>query len=82
MFLKWKIHKKSTQKIENEKKQKKRKNTMKQKKGKIHRKNVQKTDILSNAEEVKKIGETRIEYKRDVKHIKIQKHFLKIKVFF
>ena len=45
---------KKTQKIENEKKKKKRKNTMKQKKGKFHRNNVQKTDILSNAEEVKK----------------------------
>ena len=31
---------------------------------------------------MKKIGETRIEYKRDVKHKKISKTFLKIKVFF
>ena len=30
----------------------------------------------------KKIGETRIEYKRDVKHIKNSKTFSKIKVFF
>ena len=38
--------------------------------------------ILSNAEEVKKIGDTRIEYKRDVNHKKNQKHFRKSRVFF
>ena len=31
---------------------------------------------------MKKIGETRIEYKRDVKHIKNSKTFSKINVFF
>ena len=81
VLLKWKIHKKR-QKIENEKKQKKRKNTMKQKKRKIHRKKRSKNRYSFKRRRMKKIGETRIEYKRDVKHIKNSKTFPKIKVFF
>ena len=73
---------KKAQKIENEKKQKKRKNTMKQKKGKIHRKKRSKNRYSFKRRRSKKIGETRIEYKRDVKHIKSSKTYSKIKVFF
>ena len=72
---------KKTQKIENEKKQKKRKNTMKQKKRKIHRKRRSK-NRYSFKHRSKKIGETRIEYKRDVKHIKNIKNIFENQGFF
>ena len=62
-------------------KEEEKKNTMKQKKGKIHRKPRSKKRYSFKRRRMKKIGETRIEYKRDVKHI-ISKTFLKIKVFF
>ena len=75
---------KKTQKSEHEKKKKKRKKktTKKQKKVKIHRKNVQKRYSFKRRGS-KKIGDTIIEYKRDVKHNEIsKKHFRKSRVFF
>ena len=73
---------KKTQKIENEKKQKKRKNTMKQKKREDSPKKRSKNRYSFKRRRSKKIGETRIEYKRDVFHTKKSKTFSKIKVFF
>ena len=73
---------KKTQKIENEKKQKKRKNTMKQKKREDSPKKRSKNRYSFKRRRSKKIGEIRIEYKRDVKHIKIQKHIRKSRFFF
>ena len=73
---------KKAQKIENEKKQKKRKNTMKQKKREDPPKKRSKNRYSFKRRRSKKIGETRIEYKRDVKHIKSSKTYSKIKVLF
>ena len=41
-----------------------------------------KKQIFFQTQKSEKIGETRIEYKRDVKHIKIQEHFRKSSFFF
>ena len=82
VFLKWKIHKKDTKKSRMKRSRRKEKTRWNRKKGKIHRKKRSKNRYSFKRRRSKKIGETRIEYKRDVKHIKSSKTFSKIKVFF
>ena len=75
---------KKTQKIENEKKKEKRKKLEETEKREHppKKRSKKKKDILSNAERSKKIGDTRIEYKRDVRHKKnLKKHVRKSRVF-
>ena len=74
-----KRHKKASMK---RRRRKEKKTTKKQKKSEDPPKTTFKNRYSFKRRRMKKIGETRIEYKRDVKHIKISKTFLKIKFFF
>ena len=61
---------------------KEKKTTKKQKKSEDPPKTTFKNRYSFKRRRMKKIGETRIEYKRDVKHIKISKNIFENQVFF